>query len=58
MHLLEKLASTFLELNCEVNGILRDAQHDDSPSNAHTTAKLVISHRGLDESGFEMYKNK
>ena len=39
-----------------MNGILREGQHDDPSSNAHTTAKQVIPHRGLHESGFEMYK--
>ena len=28
----------------------------DSSSNAHTTVKQVISYRGLDESGGEMYR--
>ena len=31
---------------------------DDSSSNAHTTAKQVISHRELDESNGDMYKNE
>ena len=39
-----------------MNGILRDGHHDDPSSNGHTNAKQVIPHRGLHESGFEMYK--